>query len=345
MGFNKDAVVVADIPWKYKINKLYKDKQLALMNELKTIPGIRNISLGSAPLQSAYNSSPYKYSEAGKKPVSRQLFNKWVDTNYINLYEMKLLAGRNLFPSDTTSELVLNEAAMTAYGFTSPQEAVGKMLKQGNRLVPIVGVIRDFHLQNFYTRIEPAALMCNKANLSTFNIKLYKDHPEQWQSVLQAVENKWNGFYPSGSFTYSFYDDTIRQLYKEERNLSKLINLATAVAIFISCLGLLGLATLTAFQRTKEIGIRKVLGSSVFGIVQTLCRQYVWLVLIAFIIATPVAWWTMHKWLEKFVYRVEVQWWMFALSGLIAIAIALLTVSFQAIKAAMVNPVKSLRTE
>ncbi len=345
MGFNKDEVVLVDIPWKYRLNKQYENKQFALFNELKSIPGIRNISLGSEPLQNDYSSSPFTYMKEGKEPVSRQLYKKWVDTSYIGLYQMKLMAGRNLLPSDTTNELVLNEAAVKSYGFTSPQDAVGKMLKQGKELIPIVGVIKDFHMQNFYDQIEPAALLCDKENLGTFNIKLYKAHPEQWSTVIQSIEKKWNRFYPPGSFKYNFYDDTIRQLYTQERNLSKLIDFATAIAIFISCLGLFGMATLTAFKRTKEIGIRKVLGATTSGIVQLFSMEYVWLVLMAFVIASPITWWAMDKWLQKFAYRIEVQWWMFAIAGLISITIALITISFQAIKAATANPVKSLRYE
>ncbi|MCG3118080.1 MAG: hypothetical protein ALAOOOJD_00214 [bacterium] len=345
MGFNKDAVALVDIPWKYRTNKLYEDKQFALFNELKSIPGIRDISLGSVPLQNGYTSSPFVYMKDGKEPVSRQLYKKWVDTAYVSLYDMRLLAGRNLLPSDATNEVVLNEAAVKAYGFASPQDAIGKILKQGDKLIPIVGVIKDFHMQNFYNQIEPAALMCDKKNLGAFNIKLYREHPEQWPTVMRSIEKKWNRFYPSGSFRYNFYDDAIRQLYTPEWNLAKLINLATAIAIFISCLGLFGMATFTAFRRTKEIGIRKVLGASVPQLASLLSKEFVKIVLIANVMAWPIAWYAMNRWLQNFAYRIDISWWIFALAGGVALAIALLTVSTQAIKVALTNPVEALRYE
>lgn len=344
MGFNKDAVVLVDVPWKYVSEKNYEDKQFSLFAELKEIPGIQNISLGSTPMTNGYSSSQYEYTAEGKEPIKRQVFKKWVDTAYLNLYGMQLLAGRNLHGSDTTNELVINETAVREFGFASPQDALGKFIGQPNEKFPIVGVVKDFHLQDFYKSIDPMAFESDKDNLTTFNIKLGKD-PSQWQKTLKAVEKKWYQFYPPESFSYKFYDEIIEQMYEQERHLARLVDLSTIISIFISCLGLFGLAILTAFQRTKEIGIRKVLGASASGIVRLLSTEYILLVIIALLIATPVAWWAMNKWLEKFTYRIEIKWWMFFLAGSAAVLIALITVGFHAIKAAMANPVKSLRTE
>lgn len=345
MGFNKDAVVLIGVPWKYTVNEQYKDKQFTLQNEFLKDPVIKKIAMGTTPMSDGYSSSPYNYTPEGKERIERQMFKKWVDTSYIGLYELQLLAGRNLRPSDTATEYVINETARKAFGFASPQDAIGKMLAQGNKMLPIVGVVNDFHMQNFYTSIDPAMLLNEKQNVTTFNIKLDRNQSAKWAQTFRTMEDKWNAIYPAGSFKYSFYDDSIEKMYAEERNLSRLINLTTAIAIFISCLGLFGLATLTAYQRTKEIGIRKVLGASVMGIVKLMSKEYVWLVLIAFVIATPIAWWVMSGWLQDFVYRISIQWWMFALAGFGALAIALITVSYQAIKAAWSNPVKSLRSE
>jgi len=345
MGFNKDAVVLVDIPWKYANDKKYANKQFPLFNELKKNPGIHNISLGSAPMQTGYSSSQYEYAQEGKESVRRQVFKKWIDTAYINVYGMRLLAGRNIHASDTTNEFVINETAVHAFGFKSPQDAIGKFIGQSTEKFPIVGVVNDFHLQDFYKTIDPMAFESEKDNLSTFNIKLASNDPSQWQSTLKAVEKKWYQFYPPDTFSYKFYDETIQGMYEQEQHLAKLINLATGIAIFISCLGLFGLAVLTAFQRTKEIGIRKVLGASVAGIIQLLSKEYLGLVVIALLIASPIAWWAMNKWLQNFAYRIQIQWWMFLVAGFIGIVIAMITVSFQATKAAMANPVKSLRTE
>lgn len=344
MGFNKDAVVLADVPWKYSGNKNYAGKQFTLLAELKNIPGVQNISLGDAPMSNNYSSSQFDYTQDGKEPVSRQVFRKEVDTAYLRLYGMKLIAGRNIYASDTTSEYVINETAVHAFGFASPQDALGKMIGQPNKKFPIVGVVKDFHQQNFYTTIDPMAFESDKENLSSFNIKLSND-PSQWQKTLKAIEKKWYQFYPSESFTYKFYDEAIAKMYQQEENLAKLINLATVISIFISCLGLFGIAVLTAFQRTKEIGIRKVLGASVADIVQLLSKEYVMLVIIATLIASPLVWWAMNKWLQKFAYRIVIEWWMFLLAGIVALLLALITVSFQVIKAARMNPVESLKTE
>jgi predicted permease len=345
MGFNKEAVVLVDVPWKYGSDKKYENRQFPLSDELRKLPGVVNISLGTAPMSSGYSSSQYEYAKPGKPVINRQVFKKSVDTNYIALYGIKLLAGRNLHASDTTNEFVINETAVHAFGFASPQDAIGKFIGQTDGKFPIVGVVQDFHLQDFYKKIDPVALKSEKENLSTLNIKLAGTDPAQWQTTMKAIEKKWYQFYPPESFSYKFYDETLETMYKQELSLAILVNLATTIAIVISCLGLFGLAVLTAFQRTKEIGIRKVLGASVAGIVQLLSKEYLRLVVIAIVLATPVAWWAMNKWLENFAYRIHVQWWMFALAGLAGLAIALLTVGFHAVKAAMANPVKSLRTE
>ncbi|WP_028298171.1 ABC transporter permease [Olivibacter sitiensis] len=345
LGFDKEAVLLIDIPWKVLFNDAYKGKEQVLAEELKKELGIRMVSRGKAPLVQGFSSSPYIYSSPDiSAPVNRQLQKKVVDTDYLQFYDMQLLAGRNLHATDTVSELIINETAAKAYGFAQPQDAIGKILTQSDRPYPIVGVVKDFHSQDFYTEIQPLALMTAAGSMGTINVKLNPD-PSTWQSTIQHMQQHWNSIYPPDTFHYQFYDQNIETLYQQERNMAQLINMATAISIIISCLGLFGLATLTAFQRTKEIGIRKVLGATVSGIVGLLSKDFVKLVLLAIIIATPIAWWTMNKWLEDFAYKIEIQWWMFALAGLMAVVVAIFTVATQAIKAAMANPVESLRDE
>lgn len=346
LGFTKDAIVVVDIPWKYLNDPRYQDKQYTLIHELRNTPGIEGVALGSIPLASGASSSPFEYIGKDEDLLEKQLFKKWIDTAYLDLYQMELLAGRNIHVLDTVNEYLINESAAKAFGFTTPQEAVGQLIGQrGNTKYTIVGVVKDFHTLDFYTPIGPLVLMSEKSNLYTFNIKLSSRNPDQWQETLKAIETKWANFYPAHAFQYRFYDDTLKTLYTQERQISKLINLATAITILISCLGLFGLATLIAFQRTKEIGIRKVLGATVTGIVTLLSRDFLKLVLIAMMIASPIAWWAMNEWLADFIYHIDIQWWMFAAAGFAAVIIALLTVSWQAIWAATANPVKSLRDE
>lgn len=345
LGFNHEAVLTIDVPYKIHIDEHFKDKQFVLKQELEKHPEITAVALGDLPMSDGFRAAVLFYqSDTGR--IQQQVMFKNVDTDFMDLYNIPLLAGRNLQPSDTIREYIINEVALKAFGFSTPESAIGKhLVGYGDRDLPITGVVRDFHEFSTKSSIEPAAFFSEKADLRTLNIKLPPSQPDQWEKAIQVIETEWKKIYPGVPFEYKFYDETIASLYQQERNTSKLVGAATGVTIFISCLGLFGLATLTAFQRTKEIGIRKVLGATVTGIVKILSKDFVKLVFIAIIIASPIAWWAMNQWLQDFVYRVEIQWWMFVLAGTIAVFIALLTVSFQAVKAAIANPVDSLRDE
>jgi ABC-type antimicrobial peptide transport system permease subunit len=347
LGFNKEAIVLVDIPIKILWDSALQVKSFPLQEELKNIDGVQKVTLGSEPLATGYNSAPFAYmDENSGVSTERQLNIKWVDNKYLDVYDMELVAGRNIESSETANEYLINETAAKAYGFASPQDAIGKFInRREEESFPIVGVVKDFHMKDFYTGIEPLVMIHEKSNLGTFNIKLNSNDPAQWQKSLAEIEEKWYSFYPPETFSYKFYDEALEAIYVQERNLSKLINLTTAIAIVISCLGLFGLASLTAFQRTKEIGIRKILGANVAGIVAMLSKDFVKLVIIAILIASPFAWWAVDKWLEDFAYKVTVNWRIFGIAGLLAAGIAMLTVGFQSIKVAIRNPVDSLRNE
>ncbi|GAB4046665.1 ABC transporter permease [Spirosoma litoris] len=347
MGFVRDAVLTANVPWNNKEENRVSRLE-ALKQELKKLPGVSAVSLGNQPASNSYSSNTHQYT--GKKgKVELNLYRKYVDTDYIPLYQLPLIAGRNLQPSDTIREYVLNETATKAFGFNRPQDAIGAFLKENGgdagRLVPIVGVVRDFHTRSFKEKIQPTALMMERGNLNTFNIKLASGQPTDWQNTIASLNSTWKRFYPDVPLDYKFYDQTLEDFYKQERQLSRVVNLATGIAILISCLGLFGLATLMAFQRTKEIGIRKVLGASIARVVTLLSKDFLKPVLLAIVLASPLAWYVMNKWLQEFAYKIDIAWWTFAMAGLLALGIALLTVSFQSIKAALVNPAKSLRSE
>jgi ABC-type antimicrobial peptide transport system permease subunit len=346
LGFNKEAVIFVEMPWKILGDSAYKNKHYVFADALKNETGIAAVSVGREPLTESWTSTIYEYpKKQGQDPVRHQVYKKWVDTSYIHVYDMKLVAGRNLRVSDTTNEFVINETAVKAFGFTSPQDAIGKMI--GNvtgQKFPVVGVIKDFHVRDFHVAIDPVALMADKQDANNINIRLSGTDPAKWQATLKMIERRWHAIYPAEQWPGKFYDQTLATMYKQERDQARLVNLATTIAIIISCLGLFGLAVLIAFQRTKEIGIRKVLGATVTGIIQMLMSDFVKLVLIALLIAAPIAWWGMSKWLQNFVYRISIEWWMFALSGAVVVLIAILTVSFQAVRAALANPVKSLRS-
>ncbi|TDE18557.1 ABC transporter permease [Dyadobacter psychrotolerans] len=347
LGFDREAVVMVQVPWwKLRNNPAYKDRQFTMQQELEKQPGIEMVALGDPPMNQSFSSNTFIYKEPGGKVNERNLYRKHLDTTLLGLYKIKLLAGRNIAYSDTVREYMLNETAVKELGFKSPQDAVGKYVKEmEGTLIPVVGVVKDFHIGSFYQKIEPVILLSDKSNLTTLNIKLSSSDPAQWEAALKRTNVIWDKMYPAQPFKYEFYDSTLDEIYKDERNMSRIINLATAVAIVISCLGLFGLSTLTTYQRIKEIGIRKVLGATVTNIVALLSKDFVKLVLIAIIIASPVAWYFMDKWLQDFVYKIDIEWWMFALAGVAAIVIALLTVSFQSIRAALMNPVKTLKSE
>jgi len=345
LGFNHMAVLTIDVPYKILTDEHFTGKQFVLKQELEKHPEITAVALGDLPMSDNMIATILVYqSDTGR--IQQQVMFKNADTDFIDLYNIPLLAGHNLQESDTTREYIINEATLKAFGFPTPESAIGKQLSgYDDKSLPITGVVRDFHEFSLKSSIEPAAFISEKSELRTLNIKLPPSQPEKWEKAIQVIETEWKKIYPGVPFEYKFYDETIASLYQQERNTSKLVGAATGITIFISCLGLFGLATLTAVQRTKEIGIRKVLGATVTGIVKILSKDFVILVFIAIVIASPIAWWAMNQWLQDFAYRVEIQWWMFVLAGTIAVLIALFTVSFQAVKAALANPVDSLRDE
>ncbi len=346
LGFSKDAVVLLDIPYKIHQTENFHGKKNTLAEEIKKIPGIKEVSMGSPPLSALVSSTGSLYKDReNKEPISILIFKKYIDREYIKFYRLKLLAGENLHTSDTTNSYVINETARKNFGFKNPQEAIGKIVGQKGFEFPIVGVIEDFHARDFYTPIEPLALMMDNYNSNTYNIRLDLTNKKDWQSTLLKVKEEWTKFFPEDSFDYKFFDESIAALYKKEQQLYRLTNISTTIAILLGCLGLFGLATITAFQRTKEIGIRKVLGASVSGIARMLSIEFVKTVFIAILIASPVVWWACSKWLQDFVYRIEITGSPFIIGGLLTISSALVTVGYQAIKAAKVNPVESLRDE
>jgi putative ABC transport system permease protein len=244
--------------------------------------------------------------------------------------------------TDTTQAMILNEAAVKMFGYSSPEQAIGKRFKQWGREGKIIGVVKDFHFRSLQQPIKPLSMRIEMNRLSLVAVNVSEDN---LSSTIAAIEKKWKPLIPNRPFSYFFLDESFDKQYKGEERFGRLFLNFAVLAIIISCLGLLGLASYSTMQRTKEIGIRKVLGASVSGIVNLLSLEFVKLVSLSFLIAAPLAWYFMHKWLEDFAYHSNLNIWVFVAAGLSALLIALFTVSFQAIKAAIVNPVKSLRTE
>lgn len=337
LGFTKDAIIYFHTPWHEK-----NDKTQILKNELTSIPEISDVSLsGSPPSANGWSSQSVKYT--GKEEIKFDAFRKFGDTRYLEFYNIQLLAGRNLLPSDTVKELIINETMMREMGIETPEEAIGQTIEMGGQL-PIVGVVKDFHTKTLRKKIDPVMIANEEKNFSCVNVKLAPTEGGM-QPGIEKIKDAWTKIYPDVPFKYEFLDETIFNFYKTERRTSKLANTATGMAIFISCLGLFGLASFTTTQRAKEIGIRKILGATVNQLTLLLTREFLLFVLIAFILATPVAWYASNQWLADYTYRTEVSSWMFVLTGLAAVIIAFSTVSFQTIKAANRNPVTSLRNE
>ena len=343
LGFKKDAI--AYIPTDY--NDTIKTHKSTLLNLLRNIPEIKMVSLSySSPSSGNASIETMKYRD-GKKEIETTVEEKFGDTNYIKLYGIKLLAGRNLSQSDTIKEILINENYMHVLGFQNPQNVIGKYIDWNDKLVPVVGVVGDFNQKSLHEPIKPLLIASDMRNEYLMSLLLQPQNADgtTWKTALDKSEKAFKQVYPNGDFWSGFFDEDLAKWYTQEQNISGLLQWATGLAVLISCLGLLGLVMYITIQRTKEIGVRKVLGASVSQLVAMLSKDFVQLVLIAFVIAAPLAWIVMNKWLENFAYRTTISWWVFAVSGLLMIAVAFITLSFQTIKAAIANPVKSLRTE
>ncbi|CCH51916.1 Macrolide export ATP-binding/permease protein macB [Fibrisoma limi BUZ 3] len=273
----------------------------------------------------------------------------WVDYDYLQTMGFRLKQGRLFsreFPGDTNRRIVVNEATLRKFQIPE-QKAIGQKLDfewQGEtQQFEIVGVVGDFHFQDLHQTIEPYAFLLN--NDPDFNYIIVHVNTADMASVLSFLEQKWKAIRPDEPFAFTFLNEDFQHNYQAEARTSRIVSTFTIISILISCLGLFGLAAFAAQQRTKEIGVRKVLGASVTNIVMLLATDFMKLVLIAIVIASPVAWWAMSKWLDNFAYKIAIPWWVFVVSGALAITIAFVTISFQSIKAALMNPVKSLRAE
>ncbi|AXE19610.1 ABC transporter permease [Runella rosea] len=277
-------------------------------------------------------------------PVSTEIKGLSTDYDFINTYEIQLAAGRDFsrtFGADTTN-FILNEAAIKAIGWKNNEAAIGQRFKYGNLDGQVVGVVRDFHFESLHQKIAPMVMFMRPSWRSRLSVSAKTgDLP----AAIAHVEKVWKQFFPNNPFEYTFLDERFNDQYQAEQKQRTLFLIFAAISIFISCLGLFALATYTAEQRAKEIGIRKVLGASVGSVVTLLSTDFIKLVLIALLIASPVAWYAMHLWLKDFAYRIDIPWWVFGVTAFLAVGIAFLTVSFQSIKAALMNPVKSLKSE
>jgi putative ABC transport system permease protein len=341
MGFRKDAIINFYVPFDFQNPN---NKKNVLRDELRKIPVIQNVSLGNqSPAFNGRMSTSISFKEKGKD-LKLDVDSRNGDTSFLNVYNIKLIAGRNVSYSDTANELLINESLAKRLGFTNPADAVNHFISLGNSPLPVVGVMQDFNLASIRTAINPMIYWSDLRYGYVMHIALQKD-PSTWPAAIRKIQAAWKNTYPDTDFDYTFLDKQISDFYKEDRQLSTLLTWSAGIAILISCLGLLGLVIFMTNNRVKEIGVRKVLGASVLQIITLLSTDFAKLLLIAFVIAIPIAWWQTHNWLQNFAYHTTLSWWIFLLSGIIMIIIALIILCIRAGKAAIANPVKSLRTE
>jgi len=341
LGFEKDAILTVPFPG----DSISKTKLNSLRDQLMQQPGIKDVSYSfTSPSDNDSWSSDFTYNNSGKKTDFAASL-KWADAEYFKLYKLQFVAGQAYAKSDTIHSYIVNQTLLKRLGVQDPKEAIGKYINlwgDKTKTAQIVGVVKDFNVSSLKDEIPPVLMSSWKNVYQVINIKI---QPENINGTLASVEKLWNNNFPDGLYEYQFLDDKIAEFYKSEDQLSTLYKIFAGIAIFISCLGLYGLVSFMAVQRTKEVGIRKTLGASVSHIVYLFSKEFTLLILIAFAISAPIGWYFMNKWLQAFTYKVSLGPGIFILAILVSIAIAWITVGYKAIRAALVNPVKSLRSE
>jgi putative ABC transport system permease protein len=348
LGLNKEHIVVLPVDQGPEIARRYPD----LRNQLLQHPNIAGVAASKrVPSGRLLDSSGGRLVDGEKTtPLEFRIANVRVDHNFIPTYGMRMAAGRNFsveFPTDSMQAFILNETAVRKIGWPSPEIAVDKPFEYGNRKGRIIGVVKDFNYESLHQPITPIVMFIAPQNFNSISVKIRSERSQDMAATLEFLKQKWQEYRPNYPFTYSFIDQRYERLYQNEHRLGEIFGTFSLLAVFIACLGLFGLASYTAEQRTKEIGIRKVLGASVSNIVLLLSREFTRLVAVATLAAWPIAYYAMDRWLREFAFRIALdqQSVIFLVAAVLAFVIALATVSFQAIKAAVGNPVKALRYE
>lgn len=339
LGFNKEAILV--VPCYSDSALLSRMKPLKL--ELLKNPDVINVAMASDVPSSDNNWASNFYFNNSGKDVDFPSFLKYGDEDYFKTYGLQFLAGRSFSARDTMHELVVNETMMKKLGVRDAEKMIGKTIRiGGGQWLPIVGVVKDFKTNSLREEVKPTTISELQGNYYTTGIKI---RTADITRTTAAIQKLWQATYPEYAYQGHFMDETIERFYKQENQLSLLYKIFAGIAIFISCLGLYGLVSYMAVQKTKEVGIRKVLGATTGNIVVMFSKEFTWLIAIAFIIAVPVAWYLMNGWLQNFVYRIHMGWGVFFMAIAASLVLAWITVGYRAVRAALANPVKSLRSE
>lgn len=341
LGYNKDALLFLRVHGNTNVITGYE----AFKNDLSSSPWIGGITSSNSLLANGLGTGGSETVDAAGKPLQVNTARLRVDADYFNVYKIKLVAGRDFTTSslkDTIRQIIINESAVKKFGWPNAEFAIGKSFRIGGQSGEIRAVAGDFHFNSLQETILPIAIypLADRFSRITVNINTGKA-----SEAIAWIEKTWKKHFPATLLDYDFLDKVIGDQYRAEQRFSKIFSYFSILSLLIACLGLYGLIAFATSQKTKEIGIRKVLGASVNGIALMLSKDFLKLVVIAFLIAAPVAGFIMNNWLQDFAYRINISWWMFAAAGIAVLLIAIVTVSFKAIRAAIANPVKSLRTE
>jgi putative ABC transport system permease protein len=337
LGFVKEGV------YNFQMDTEYRSRNQTFRNELLRIPGVSSVTFSSDQPSSdnswTSNFSFTKLSEDEDFSIGM----KMADGDYFGTYGMKFLAGGPYAATDTLRKFVINEAVLNKLGIKNPESVIGKNLRVGGwEPAPVVGVVRNFHTKSAKEAIDPILITTMEKYYWSGGVKIKSQNLPQ---TVEKVKAAYEKVFPEVPFDGNFYEESIENYYQAERQMGLLYRTFAGLTIFIACLGLFGLSAFAAEQRTKEIGVRKVMGASIPSLVSLLSGSFLKLVVIAIVIATPIAWYLMKSWMEGFQYQIGIEWWVFVVAAVLALTVAFLTVSYQAIRAALVNPVKSLRSE
>ncbi|RFS16525.1 ABC transporter permease [Emticicia sp. C21] len=343
LGFNKDAIITISLPDNSPAKLQAFRNQLVSSSQIKDV----SFSFNSASAESNWmQGTEIRNSET---PIQIKAQMKMGDSHFLDTYGIQLLAGRTLKDNDTNQVVLANEIYLDKMGIKNPHDAIGKKFYFGNseEYGTIVGVVKNFNVNSLHQKIDPTLIQVVPEHYYQGGIKLNNTNlsSDNIEATVAHIEKLWTATFPGQVFEYKFLDAELGRAYQSELRTARLMQTATFIAILIACLGLFGLATFIAEQRTKEIGVRKVLGASVTSILVLLSKDFLKLVIVAIVIATPVAWWAMDSWLQNFEFKIHITWWVFVFTGLMMATLAIVTVSFQSLKAALINPVKSLKTE
>ena len=348
LGFNMDQLLIIQPPVLTEWDSTFISRTNHFKEELKQLANVKGAATSwNTPGGDIGRSFNVRQADSGST-ARNTVRHTGVDYDFFDVYQVKLIAGRNFSPTDHNPNfgklrnLIINQSAVKILGFLSPQAAIGKSILRGDKKWDVIGVVADYHQKSLRFPLEPIIFFPAYSNNSAISVRI---NPVDASHTIAAIKKKYDEFFPGNLFDYTFLNERFNRQYRDEQLFGKVFGIFAGFAIFIACLGLFGLSLFATMQRTKEIGVRKVLGASISNILLLLSKDFMRLIIIANVIAFPVAWWIMHNWLQDFAYRTSLPWWIFLLAGALALIIGIVTISMQTIKASIANPVKSLRTE